>query len=143
MSAPGATRVAVGIIGAGPAGLMLGWLLARAGIACAIVERQQRAHVEARIRAGVLEPGVVDLLRAHELGARLDREGLVHDGVELACGARRLRIDFQALTGKVVTVYGQTESRVTWVWPTTRSVRASCTARKTCACHPVTRAKTP
>ncbi|MBX9608228.1 MAG: 4-hydroxybenzoate 3-monooxygenase [Gammaproteobacteria bacterium] len=88
---------------------MLGWLLARAGIECVIVERQQRAHVEARIRAGVLEPGVVDLLRTHELGARLDREGLAHEGVELACGARQLRIDFQALTGKVVTVYGQTE----------------------------------
>ncbi|MGE0860811.1 MAG: 4-hydroxybenzoate 3-monooxygenase [Gammaproteobacteria bacterium] len=109
MSAPVATRIAVGIIGAGPAGLMLGWLLARAGIGCVILERQQRAHVEARIRAGVLEPGTVELLRKHELGARLEREGLAHEGAELACGARRLRIDFHALTGKVVTVYGQTE----------------------------------
>ena len=103
------TRVQVGIVGAGPAGLMLGWLLARAGISFVIVERQSREHVESRIRAGVLEQGTVDLLTATGLGERLQREGLVHDGIELACDGRRLRIDFRALTGKVVTVYGQTE----------------------------------
>ena len=102
-------RVQVGIVGAGPAGLMLGWLLARAGISFVIVERQSRAYVEGRIRAGVLEPGAVDLLTANGLGERLLREGLVHDGIELACDGARLRIDFRALTGKAVTVYGQTE----------------------------------
>ena len=102
-------QVQVGIVGAGPAGLMLGWLLARAGVSFVIVERQTRSYVEARIRAGVLEQGAVDLLTAHGLGERLLREGLIHDGIELACDGARLRIDFHALTGKAVTVYGQTE----------------------------------
>ena len=75
-------RVQVVIVGAGPAGLMLGRLLARAGIDCVILERQTRAHVEARIRAGVLEHGAVELLTAAGVGERLQREGLVHDGVE-------------------------------------------------------------
>ena len=70
------------VVGAGPAGLMLGWMLARAGISFVIVERQSRAHVEGRIRAGVLEQGAVDLLNACEVGARMQREGLVHDGIE-------------------------------------------------------------
>ncbi len=104
-----ALSVQVGIVGAGPAGLMLGWLLARAGISFVIVERQSRAHVESRIRAGVLEQGTVDLLTANGLSARMQREGLVHDGIELACDGRQLRIDFRELTGKVMTVYGQTE----------------------------------
>ena len=102
-------QVQVGIIGAGPAGLMLGWLLARAGVSFVIVERQTRHYVEARIRAGVLEQGAVDLLTNHGLGERVLREGLIHDGIELACDGARLRVDFQALTGKAVTVYGQTE----------------------------------
>ncbi len=103
------TRVQVGIVGAGPAGLMLGWLLARAGISFVIVERQRREHVESRIRAGVLEQRTVDLLVTTGLGERMQREGLVHDGIELSCDGRRLRIDFRALTDKVVMVYGQTE----------------------------------
>ena len=102
-------HVEVGIVGAGPAGLMLGWMLARAGISFVIVERQSREHVEARIRAGVLEQGAVDLLNSCEVGARMQREGLVHDGIELACDGESLRIDFRALTGKSVMVYGQTE----------------------------------
>jgi p-hydroxybenzoate 3-monooxygenase len=102
-------QVQVGIVGAGPAGLMLGWLLARAGISYVIVERQSRAYVEGRIRAGVLEQGAVDLLTAHGLGARLLHAGLVHEGIELACDGAQLRIDLRALTGKAVTVYGQTE----------------------------------
>ena len=102
-------QVQVGIVGAGPAGLMLGWLLARAGVSFVILERQTRSYVEARIRAGVLEQGAVELLTAHGLGERLLREGLIHDGIELACDGARLRIDFHALTGKAVTVYGQTE----------------------------------
>ena len=104
-----AQHVQVGIVGAGPAGLMLGWLLAQAGISFVIVERQSRTYVEGRVRAGVLEQGAVDLLSAHGLGERLLRVGLVHEGIELACDDARLRIDFRALTGKAVTVYGQTE----------------------------------
>lgn len=102
-------RVQVAIIGAGPAGLTLGRLLHLAGISFVIVERQSRAYVEARIRAGVLEHGSVDTLTAAGADARLRREGLIHDGVEIAFGERRLRIDFAALTGHAVTVYGQTE----------------------------------
>ena len=102
-------RVQVGIVGAGPAGLMLAHLLGQAGISCVVLERQSRAHVAARIRAGVLEQSSVALLDAAGLGTRLGQEGLCHDGVELAWGGQRLRIDFRALTGCTVTVYGQTE----------------------------------
>lgn len=102
-------RVQVGIVGAGPAGLLLGLLLAEAGVSVVILERQSRAHVEARIRAGVLEPGSVDLLASAGVAARLARESLRHDGVEIAFGAQRLRLDFAALTGHYVSVYGQTE----------------------------------
>ncbi len=102
-------HVAVCIIGAGPAGLMLGRLLGLAGIECVILERQSREHVAARIRAGVLEHGSVALLERAGVGARLAREGLVHEGIELAWGGRRLRIDLRALTGRSVTIYGQTE----------------------------------
>ncbi|MEQ8661941.1 MAG: 4-hydroxybenzoate 3-monooxygenase [Gammaproteobacteria bacterium] len=102
-------RIAVGIVGAGPAGLMLARLLDLAGIDCVVLERQGRAHVAGRIRAGILEHGSVALLEQAGVATRLAREALVHDGVELAWGERRLRIDFRALTGKAVTVYGQTE----------------------------------
>jgi p-hydroxybenzoate 3-monooxygenase len=102
-------RTQVGIIGAGPAGLLLGQMLHVAGIDSVILERQDRAYVENRIRAGVLERGTVDML--HEVGvdARLKREGLVHDGVEIAFLGKRHRVDFRDLVGKTVTVYGQTE----------------------------------
>ena len=103
------TRVQVGIVGAGPAGLMLGWLLAQAGISFVILERQSESHVAARIRAGVLEPGAVALLERAGVGGRLQREGLRHAGIELAFGEQRLAIDFHALTGHSMTVYGQTE----------------------------------
>lgn len=102
-------RVQVGIVGAGPAGLLLGLLLAEAGISCVMLERQSRAHVEGRIRAGVLEPGSVDLLARAGVAARLARESLRHAGAEIAFGERRLRLDFEQLTGQHVTVYGQTE----------------------------------
>lgn len=102
-------RVQVGIVGAGPAGLLLARLLGQAGVDCVVVERQSRIHVEGRIRAGVLEPGSVALLERAGVTARLAREGLAHDGVELAAGGSRVRIDFRALTGRTVTVYGQTE----------------------------------
>ena len=103
-------RTQVAIVGAGPAGLLLSQLLDLAGIDCVVLERRDRAYVEGRIRAGVLEQGSVDLLRRAQVADRLDREGLVHDGVELAFAGRRHRIDFAELTpGKAVTVYGQTE----------------------------------
>ncbi|MBX3502178.1 MAG: 4-hydroxybenzoate 3-monooxygenase [Alphaproteobacteria bacterium] len=103
------TRTQVAIIGAGPAGLLLGQMLHVQGIDSVILERHDRAYVEGRIRAGVLEQGTVDML--HEIGvdARLKREGLVHDGVEIAFLGKRHRVDFRDLVGKTVTVYGQTE----------------------------------
>jgi p-hydroxybenzoate 3-monooxygenase len=102
-------RTKVAIIGAGPAGLLLGQLLHRYGIENVILERRDREYVLARIRAGVLEQGTVDLLDELGIAARLHREGLVHDGVEFAFGGARHRIDMKQATGKVVTIYGQTE----------------------------------
>jgi p-hydroxybenzoate 3-monooxygenase len=103
-------RTQVAIVGAGPAGLLLGQLLHRAGVDAVIVERQTAAYVQSRIRAGVLEQGTTDLLRHAGVGERMDREGLVHTGVEMLFGGQRHRIDLPALTGgKQVMVYGQTE----------------------------------
>ena len=103
-------RTQVAIVGAGPSGLLLGHLLHRAGIDTTILERQSRAYVEARIRAGVLEQGTVDLLDEIGLGGRMRREGLPHKGVNLAFDGARHRIDLFELTGgKQVMVYGQTE----------------------------------
>ena len=99
----------VAIIGSGPAGLLLAQILHDAGIESVVLERQTREHVEARIRAGVLEQSSVNLIRAAGLGARMDREGLPHDGVNLASDGEMFRIDFRALTGAGVMVYGQTE----------------------------------
>lgn len=102
------TRVA--IIGAGPSGLLLGQLLQRAGIDNVVLERQTGEYVLGRIRAGVLEQGTADLMREAGVGARMDAEGLIHEGVELAFHGRRDRIDLKALTGgSTVIVYGQTE----------------------------------
>jgi p-hydroxybenzoate 3-monooxygenase len=102
-------RTKVAIIGAGPAGLLLGQLLHARGIDNIILERKDREYVLARIRAGVLEQGTVDQLDELGVGARLHREGLVHDGVEFAFGGARHRIDIKQATGKGVTIYGQTE----------------------------------
>ncbi|PAU51789.1 4-hydroxybenzoate 3-monooxygenase [Pseudomonas indica] len=103
-------KTQVAIIGAGPSGLLLGQLLHKAGIDNVIIERQSPDYVLGRIRAGVLEQGMVDLLREAGVGQRMDREGLVHDGFELAFDGRLERIDLRALTGgKTVMVYGQTE----------------------------------
>ncbi len=103
-------RTQVGIVGAGPSGLLLSQLLHLAGIESVVLERRSRAYVEGRIRAGVLEQGTVELLDEAGVGERLHREGLVHGGIELAFAGRRHRIDFEDLTGgKAVTVYGQTE----------------------------------
>jgi p-hydroxybenzoate 3-monooxygenase len=104
-----AERTQVAIIGSGPAGLLLGQLLHKAGIDTVILERHTREHVLGRIRAGVLEQGTVALIAEAGCGARLHREGLIHHGIELSIRGARHRIDFQALTGKSVMVYGQTE----------------------------------
>ena len=82
------TRTQVGIVGAGPSGLLLSQLLSLNGIDSVVVERQSRAHVEARIRAGVLEQGTVDLLKSAKVGDRMAREGLVHGGVDLCVNGK-------------------------------------------------------
>jgi p-hydroxybenzoate 3-monooxygenase len=103
-------RTQIAIIGAGPAGLLLARLLRLAGIETIVLERQSRAYVEARIRAGVLEQGTVELLDEAMVGARMRREGLPHEGFDLAYDGVRHRIDLAQLTGgKQVMVYGQTE----------------------------------
>jgi p-hydroxybenzoate 3-monooxygenase len=102
-------RTQVAIIGAGPAGLLLGQLLHKHGIANVILEQRSGEYVLSRIRAGLIEDGTVGLLDQAGVGARLHREGLVHEGIEISFGDERHRIDFRNLTGKAVTVYGQTE----------------------------------
>ncbi|MBV9892144.1 MAG: 4-hydroxybenzoate 3-monooxygenase [Rhizobacter sp.] len=103
------SRTQVAIVGAGPAGLLLGALLAKAGVDAVIVEQRSAEYVLGRIRAGVLEQVTVALLEQAGVADRLHAEGLVHHGIELSFGGARHRIDFQKLTGKHVTVYGQTE----------------------------------
>ncbi|MGW4088112.1 4-hydroxybenzoate 3-monooxygenase [Streptomyces sp. NPDC004822] len=103
-------RTTVGIIGGGPAGLLLARLLHRAGIDCVVLESRSREYVEQRQRAGMLEQGTVDALREAGAAARLDTEGLVHHGIELRFDGERHRVDFPSLTGgRTVTIYAQTE----------------------------------
>ena len=102
-------RTQVAIIGSGPAGLLLSELLRKAGIDAWVIDRQSRVHIEARIRAGVLEWGTVEALREAGVGARMDREGMVHSGFEMCFDGHRHRIDLAGLVDKKVMVYGQTE----------------------------------
>ena len=99
----------VAIVGAGPAGLMLSHLLHLAGVESVVLERRSRDYVEARVRAGVLEDRSAALLRDTGVGARMDREGLIHRGIHLQFGGERYRIDFEELTGRTILVYGQQE----------------------------------
>ena len=103
-------RTQVGIVGAGPAGLVLAHLLHLEGIESVVLEARDRAYVEGRVRAGVLEQNTVDLLGQMGIGARMKREGLVHEGLELRFGGQGHRIDLAGLTGgRSITVYGQQE----------------------------------
>ncbi|WP_198375581.1 4-hydroxybenzoate 3-monooxygenase [Neoroseomonas rubea] len=104
-------RTQVGIVGAGPAGLLLAQMLAQRGIDSVVLEARSREHVEGRIRAGLLEQGSVDTLAEAGVAERLRREGLVHHGLALRFAGRETRIDLSGLTGgKVVTIYGQQEA---------------------------------
>jgi p-hydroxybenzoate 3-monooxygenase len=102
-------RTQVGIVGAGPAGLTLAHLLHLEGIDSVVLEDRSREYVEARIRAGVLEQGVADLLAEAGVGERMQREGIVHHGIELQFDGERHRIAFDDLVGKGIVIYGQTE----------------------------------
>ena len=103
-------RTQIGIVGAGPAGLLLSQLLHLQGIDSVIVESQSRKYIEERIRAGVLEQGTVDLLIESGVGKRMQREGMVHHGIELRFNGRGHRINMHELTGgKAITIYAQHE----------------------------------
>ena len=102
-------RTKVAIVGGGPAGMLLSHLLWRADIDNVVIEQRSREYVEARIRAGVIEQGTSDLLRSLGLGSRMDREGFVHEGVTISNSRSPFRVDFNALVGRAVMVYGQTE----------------------------------
>jgi p-hydroxybenzoate 3-monooxygenase len=102
-------RTSVAIVGAGPAGLMLAQLLSLEGIDALVLEDRSRAYVEQRVRAGVLEQGTAELLIAAGVGERMLRERLVHHGIELRFAGAGHRIDFEALTGRTISVYGQQE----------------------------------
>jgi p-hydroxybenzoate 3-monooxygenase len=102
-------RTQVGIVGAGPAGLVLSQLLHREGIDSVVIEARSRDYCEQRVRAGVLEQGTVELLAEMGVGERMKREGLIHDGVEIRFNGRGHRIDFKELTGRSITIYAQQE----------------------------------
>src|SRR5260370_539587 len=110
MAAHQKLRTQVGIVGAGPAGLILSHLLHLKGIDSIVIESQTRQHLEERVRAGVLEQGTVDLLNQSGMGERMRRERLLHHGIELRFNRRRHRIDMHELTGgRAITVYAQNE----------------------------------
>jgi p-hydroxybenzoate 3-monooxygenase len=103
----GDLRTQVGIVGAGPAGLMLALLLERAGISSVVLERRDRPYVEGRVRAGLLEQNTVDLMRRLDVADRLEEEGLPHDGIHLRWQGETLHVPMAGLTGRQVTIYGQ------------------------------------
>src|SRR5437899_8138909 len=102
-------RTQVGIVGAGPAGLMLAHLLRREAIDSVVLERRSREYIEGRVRAGVIEQWVADLLVETGLGARMQREGLVHRGINISFAGSLHHLDFTDLIAKHITVYGQQE----------------------------------
>jgi p-hydroxybenzoate 3-monooxygenase len=102
-------RTQVGIVGAGPAGLFLSHLLHRAGIDCVVLEAQSRDYVEGRVRAGVLEPGTIETLEFLGLDARMRREGMVDEGLDIRFRGKNIHLDLPGLTGKRVMIYGQQE----------------------------------
>ena len=103
-------RTQIGIVGAGPAGLLLAHLLHLRGIESIVVENRNRSYLEDRVRAGVLEQGTVDILNESGVGERLNKQGLIHHGIELSFNEKRHRIDLHELTnGRAITVYGQQE----------------------------------
>lgn len=102
-------RTQVGIVGAGPAGLLLSHLLARRGIDSVVLETRSREHVERRVRAGVLEHPTVELLRAEGVGDRMDAQGLPHDGISLLFDGEMHHVDFAGLVGRGIVIYGQQE----------------------------------
>ena len=102
-------RTQVAIVGAGPSGLLLGQLLHNHGVANIVLEQRTGDYVLGRVRAGVIEHGAVDLIERAGAGARMRREGLIHEGIEISHGGERRRIDLRALTGQGVMIYGQTE----------------------------------
>jgi 2-polyprenyl-6-methoxyphenol hydroxylase-like FAD-dependent oxidoreductase len=106
-------RTQVGIVGAGPAGLMLALLLQREGIETVVLEARSREYIEKRVRAGSLEQNTVDLMREIGVDERLNREGLEHTGIYLRHHGRQHRVDMTALTGRRITIYGQLQSSST------------------------------
>src|SRR5919106_4606417 len=102
-------RTQAGIVGAGPAGLLLSHLLHLEGIESVVLEARSREYVEQRVRAGVLEQGTAELLDQVGVGERMRRQGMVHHGIELRFGRRRHRIPLTDLTGRSLTIYGQQE----------------------------------
>ena len=102
-------RTQVGIVGAGPAGLTLAMLLHRANIDTVVLESRDRAYVEKRVRAGLLEQNTVDLLHELYVAERLDREGLEHNGIYLRYRGQNHYVDMTGLTGRHITIYGQQE----------------------------------
>lgn len=105
----GRLHTQVGIVGAGPAGLVLSQLLHLQGIHSVVIEARSRQHCEQRVRAGVLEQGTVDLLKEMNVGGRMMREGLTHDGVEIRFNGQGHRVNFKDLTGRSITIYAQQE----------------------------------
>jgi p-hydroxybenzoate 3-monooxygenase len=101
--------VPVGIVGAGPAGLLLAHLLHLNGIESVVLENRDEDYVIQRVRAGVLEQGTMDTLRESGVGGRMDRQGAIHEGIELRYDGEGHRIDFEALVGRAIMVYGQQE----------------------------------